>query len=119
MLGDLSSEKAVLVTKEQRGARKEGPVDQEEVVQMIDRAEMIAVVLKRKKIAEGMTTGEEAQKRSEETQDLAEADAMTEVETEETGPTGLMQPAELSWRDRSSCQHYRKPRLQRCGQESH
>ena len=107
------------MTKEQRGARKEGPVDQEEVVQMIDRAEMIAVVLRRKKSAEGMTTAEEAQKRSGEIQDLAEVDEMTEAETEETGPTGLMRPAELSLQDRSSCQHYRKQRLQRCGQESH
>ena len=119
MLGVLGSEKAALLTKEQRGARKEGPVDREEVAQMIDRAEMIAVVLKRKKSAEGMTTGEEAQKRSGETQDLAEVDEMTEAETEETGPTGLMLPAELSWRDRSSCQHYRKPRLQQCGRGSH
>ena len=86
---------------------------------MTDRAEMIAVAPKRKKIAGGMTTAGEAQRRSGEIQDLTEVGETTEAETEETGPTGLMRLAELSLQDRFSCQHYRKPRLQQCGQESH
>ena len=86
---------------------------------MIDRSEMIAVVLKRKKSAEGMTTAGEAQRRSGEIQDLTEVEETTEAETEETGPTGLMRLAELSSQDRFLCQHYRKPRLQQCGQGSH
>ena len=107
----------VLVTKEQRGARKEDEFSQGETGLMIDKAWTIVVVPKRKRIAEEMTTAGGAQRRSERVPDQTEIEDVIEAETGETDLMGRTQLVELSSLARSSCQRYQKLKQQQCGQE--
>ena len=86
---------------------------------MIDRAEMIEVVQRKKMSTGDTTTAGEAPKRSGEVQGLTEVEEAIEAETGETDHMGRTRLAELSSLDRFLCLHYQKQKLQRCGLESH
>ena len=107
----------VLVTKELRGARKEDEFSRRETGLTIDKAWTIVVVLKRKRIAEEMTTAGGVQRKSERVPDQTEIEDVIEAETGEIDLMGRTQLVELSSLARFLCQRCQKLKQQQCGQE--